>query len=339
MRQSIVYEGRALRPRLLSASSSFSDISTSRRSAADEALHHGLAMMRSASVSSLDMMSIRSSSPAVPSFPQPSAKYHLKPGKTFIDYSVSAADTSIAMFPVSWSVQNTVVFGRGNRVHLKNFTTNEDITQLCKIRESHGDLRLLDCGGKDQPHVVASSTTKGYIQIWDVTTKKATMAWQTTGVVSMKWNGPVLTIGGPRGTIRHFDTRISQTAKMKEQTRKVTRHQAGISSLAWNGEGKLLASGDETGLVYCWDTRQNAPLDVGELVQRRRKMQHGGVITVGLLLAFRVTRDADASCRPWRGARGRTRCSPAATPRRITRALSASGMSAACRLFMRHLIG
>jgi len=76
----------------------------------------------------------------------------------------------------------------------------------------------------------------------------------------MAWNGSVLTVGGQRGTIRHFDTRIKETAKMKEQSKRVTRHQAQICSLAWHGEGKFFASGDESGIVHVWDSRQNAPI-------------------------------------------------------------------------------
>ena len=90
----------------------------------------------------------------------------------------------------------------------------------------------------------------------------------------------MLTVGGERGSLRHYDTRIKEKATMKEQTKRVTRHQAAIGTLRWNEEGKLLASGDQSGLVYVWDSRQNVPLDVGELVQRRRKMQHAGPITV-----------------------------------------------------------
>lgn len=277
-------ERTALRPRLLSASSSYSDLSTRSRgrSAIDDRISSGMAMLRSGSVSSLDL---RSSSPVVQTYPEPSAKHHLKPGRTAIDF---AAAPDSAACPMAWSVANSIFFGRGNRIYYKNVGGSEEAAQLCKVRDNHGDLTLLDCGGKDQPHVLASATSKGYIQIWDVTTKKAAMSWQSTGVLAMRWNGPVLTIGGPKGTIRHYDTRVGNTAKMKEQTRKVTRHQAPISGLAWNGEGKLLASGDQAGVIYCWDTRQNVPLDVGDQVQRRRKMQHDGVITVSP--PFRVRR-------------------------------------------------
>ncbi|TFK71204.1 WD40 repeat-like protein [Pluteus cervinus] len=179
---------------------------------------------------------------------------------------------------LSCSPNNVLLFTRGNRVHYKNITSNEEVGQLCKLQESHGDVQIICCGGSDQPDVVALGTSTGLIQIWDLKAKKKTSSWSTKGVSSMRWNGATLTVGGLKGTIRHYDTRISPTVKMKEQSRKVTRHQARITSLDWNVEGTLLASGDESGIVYCWDSRQKVPLDVGEFVQRRKKMQHEGCV-------------------------------------------------------------
>ncbi|OBZ74297.1 Cell division cycle protein 20 [Grifola frondosa] len=211
-------------------------------------------------------------------YPETSAHRHMRPGKQTIDFSVANADATNGVWPVSWSLHDLVVFTRGKRVHYKNLAASEGVGQLCKVSANHGNVRLLQCGGREQPNVVALCTAKGHIQLWDISAKKLTASWTVKGATAMQWNGPTLTVGGERGSIRHFDTRIKETAKMKEQTKKVTRHQARISSVAWNGDGKLMASGDASGLVLVWDARQNTPLDVGEMVQRRRKMQHVGVV-------------------------------------------------------------
>jgi len=170
------------------------------------------------------------------------------------------------------------VFGRGNRVHYKSLTNNEDVAQLCKLRDSSGDLRFLECGDRDQPNTVAAGTSTGYLQLWDISTKKSTGSWQANGASAMKWNGPTLTVGLQKGTIKHYDSR---TPKSKESIKRVTRHQAKITALAWNVEGKYYASGDETGMVFCWDIRQpGVPVEeVGDMVQRRRKIQHTGAVT------------------------------------------------------------
>lgn len=225
--------------------------------------------------------SLASTANAAPSYPECSAKFHLRNTKLTLDFSVPPGDNALEVAPLlSCSSQNTLFFSRGNRVHYKNITTSEDIGQLCKLQDSHGDLRIIECGGADQPDIVALGTSKGLIQIWDVKTKKKTTSWTTKSVTAMRWNGPILTIGGLKGTIRHYDTRVSPTSKMKEQVRKVTRHQARITSLEWNIDGKILASGDQSGTVYCWDSREKVPLDVGEFIQRRKKMQHSGAISV-----------------------------------------------------------
>ena len=223
----------------------------------------------------------RSSSPAIPipSLPNISAKFQLKPDRVLIDFNVATEDAQAGVAPVCWSSKNFVVFGRGNRIHYKNMSSTEDISQLCKIRGSHGNLRLIESA--PDPAVIALCTSKGHIQLYDLPTKTLTATWQTKNVTAMRWNGPVLTVGGQRGDIRHFDTRIQPSAKMKEQTRKVTRHQANITCLAWHKDGKLMASGDEGGLSLVWDSRKpGGPMDVGETIQRRKKMQHDGPVSV-----------------------------------------------------------
>lgn len=235
---------------------------------------------------SVSTASLHSDTPSIPIYPESSAKHFLRNTKVTIDFSSPLVDTVAGFSLLSCSSQNVLFFSRGNRVHFKNLTTSEEVGQLCKLQDSHGDLRMIECSGTDQSDVVALGTSKGLVQIWDVKAKKMTASWSTKGVSAMRWNGAVLTIGGLKGTIRHYDTRINPTPKMKEQARKVTRHQARITSLAWNIDGNILASGDETGIIYCWDPRQKIPLDVGDFVQRRKKMQHLGIATVRFCLPY-----------------------------------------------------
>ncbi|KAA1474138.1 WD40 repeat-like protein [Dentipellis sp. KUC8613] len=223
-------------------------------------------------------ISFRSNSPMAPLFPETSARHHLRNGKVSIDFS-GTTDSCLGMTsPVSWSLKNIVIFGRGNRVYLKNLSTSEDVVGLAKLKEDHGVLRLLECADEQFPNTVALATSQGYIQVWDLAAQKIVSDWRTKPVTAMKWSGSILAVGGEKGSIRHFDTRIKEKGKMKDQAKKVLRHQARISSLAWNHDGRILASGDESGVIYCWDSRKNAPLDVGDLIQRRRKMQHDGCV-------------------------------------------------------------
>ncbi|KAJ6463551.1 WD40 repeat-like protein [Mycena sanguinolenta] len=226
--------------------------------------------MRSASFSSFHS---QTSEPSLqPYYPDGSSKYCLRDSRFTIDFSPSSGKS----MPLTYSTQNhNLYFSRGNRVHYRNMIAADSVTQLCKLQDKDGDLTLLEAGGAH----LAVATSKGIVQVWDAQSKKLICNWTTKGVGSMAWNESVLSIGGTKGTIRHYDIRVQPTSKMKEQAAKVTRHQASIATLTWNKDGKLLASGDESGLVYTWDSRAKIPLDVGEFHQRRKKIQHAHPIS------------------------------------------------------------
>ncbi|KAJ7146202.1 WD40-repeat-containing domain protein [Mycena epipterygia] len=234
-----------------------------------------MTLVRSASFSSFHSQATEAS--IQPYYPEGSSKYALRDSRVAIDFSLpSTSDTSV---PLAYSSHNVLYFTRGNRVQYRNMVTADSVSQLCKLQEKYGDLKLLAAGGVDQAGLLAIATSKGTVQLWDTESKKMIGSWTTKGVASMAWNGAVLSIGGVKGTIRHYDTRVQPISKMKEQVSKVTRHQASIPTLSWNTDGRLLASGDENGVVYCWDVRTKIPLDVGEFVQRRKKIQHKSAIS------------------------------------------------------------
>ncbi|KAK7045406.1 hypothetical protein VNI00_007659 [Paramarasmius palmivorus] len=263
------------------------------------------ALTRSVSVSSIST----SYSYAAPKLEPPkltdnSASYHLAATKTVIDFSLPSDDTADSYLPMACSLTNVLFFPRGNRVHFKNLQVqnSEDITQLLKLQEKHGDARIIECGGIEQSNRIALSTSTGYILLWDVTEKKQVMSWHTNAG-AMAWNGQVLVVGEVKGTVRFFDTRISPTKKMKGEARKLIRHQSRITRMKWNENKKFLATADDSGTVHCWDDRQRIPLDVGEFVQRRKKIQHDTAITALAWCPwqpkFLGTGDANGTVRLW----------------------------------------
>ncbi|KAJ7452037.1 WD40 repeat-like protein [Mycena galericulata] len=235
-------------------------------------------LRRSASFSSLLLSQATDAPKSEPYYPVGSSKFSLRDSRLSVDFSLpSGSDDTGTPVPLSCSAQNILYFSRGNRVQCRNMTAADSVSQLCKLNaEKYGNLKLIAASGDAR---LALATTKGIIQIWDTDTKKMIASWTTKGVASMAWNGPMLSIGGVKGAIRVYDTRIESVSKMKEKVFKVTRHQAPISCLSWNRDGRLLASGDEAGVVYCWDARSRVPLDVGEFLQRRKKIQHTGIIS------------------------------------------------------------
>ncbi|TBU31009.1 WD40 repeat-like protein [Dichomitus squalens] len=210
--------------------------------------------------------------------------FHVLKSVNNIDYSVSPATDATATTagsPIGWSHSNALVFGRGNRVYYKSMADTEGVAQqLCKITDSMGSLSLVQCAGENQPSTVALATSNGHMQLWDLTTKRPTIQWKLKGPSAMIFNGTTLTVGDEKGALRHYDTRVTDPAKLKDQATKVTRHQGRITTLAWHRDKFTVASGDQNGLILVWDVRKpRVPLEVGELVQRRRKMQHAGAIT------------------------------------------------------------
>ncbi|KAF9484166.1 WD40 repeat-like protein [Pholiota conissans] len=195
-----------------------------------------------------------------------------------IDYSLPDASSEVKARLLTCSPTSVVYFTRGNRVHHKNISTNSDVSQLCKYSEKLGNIRVLESGGISQANTLAIGSSKGYIHLWDVNARKVTVSWcATKEITALAWNGPILSVGGIKGSIRHYDTRLPAT-KMREQAH-LARHRGRVTCLKWNEDGRFLASGDVSGKVHCWELGQNVPLNVGETVTRRKQIQHDGRIT------------------------------------------------------------
>ena len=269
----------------------------------------------------------------IPTFKEHSS-FHVLKSVNNIDYSVPSPADATAGSPIGWSHSNALVFGRGNRVYYKSMADTERVAQqLCKITDTMGNLALVQCAGEKHPNTAMLATSNGHMQLWDLVTKRPTLQWRMKGPSAMIFNATLLTVGDEKGALRHYDTRVNDPAKMKDQATKVTRHQGRITSLAWNRDGFTVASGDQNGLILVWDIRKpRLPLEVGELVQRRRKMQHVGAITVRGIVPFIATVEHAAHVdvmagRRSRGARGTASTSSPGTLRPTRQARSASGTS------------
>lgn len=216
-------------------------------------------------------------------FAPESSRYHMQSQpRAMIDYSRPQGDAGHTSCPLSWSSNNVLAFPRGNRIYLKNVSSSvEDVGYTFKPMKKHGILRLLDFS-TETPNVLALGTSNGNIELWDIEARKMTRSWTATGMTRLQWNeGKVLAVGDEKGSIQYYDTRIDDRKEMKMKKGKVTRHEAAITSLSWNRrDPRYLATGASDGVVYFWDNRQDAPLNMGEMVQRRRKMQHDNAVSV-----------------------------------------------------------
>jgi len=192
-------------------------------------------------------------------------------------------------------------FTRGNRVHVKPWSRqsnhNQDITQNCRVEEKYGEVKLLGCSKLKEEVVIV--TTKGTgnsfgtVFLVDVeASNKPTWSWRASKPIgAVEWHGNLVTVGTANdGMIKFYDVRTRGeggkfSVKMKSDSRRLTRHQGRITKLGWNKTGQVLASGDENGVVYCWDDRTKVPLEVGDASSRRKKMKHQGAVSVSGVLS------------------------------------------------------
>lgn len=243
-------------------------------------LKAGIALMRSASMSLL---------PTVRSYPENSAKYFMEHARTTFDYTLPDASDASSARLLTCSASNFAYFTRKNRVYYKNIlaTDNTDISQFCRLTDTYGTIRGLECSGE----TLALGTSQGKIQIWDIQAKKLSLCWSTSqDITALAWNRSVLTVGSSNGRIRHYDTRLA-AGKVRAQAKKVTRHARQITCLAWNKTGEFLASGDASGEVHCWQEGMNRPLEIGDATETRtKKIQDSGRINVcarGCIISLR----------------------------------------------------
>ncbi|KAF7321142.1 WD-REPEATS-REGION domain-containing protein [Mycena chlorophos] len=289
---------RASRPPNSSASSASG---TSRTSVQTDRSSDTRSLVRSASFSSFHPRPQDPASTKSPNLPHGSARYYLRATRLTLDFSVGASSQAAAAVapvvpeanatvairrnpvPLAYSGHQILYFSRANRVQYRPMgynSQNAEVGQLCRIQDKHGELVVLQAGGLEQrTGIVALATSTGSIQLWDTEMKKLVMGWTVKGVSSLAWSGAVVTVGTEKGSVRHYDTRIQPTTKMKEQAMKITRHEGRVGVLQWNADGRLLASGDDNGVVFTWDSRTRTPLDVGEYHMRRKKIQHNGEVS------------------------------------------------------------
>ncbi|KAL1673486.1 hypothetical protein EV122DRAFT_222588 [Schizophyllum commune] len=212
-----------------------------------------------------------------------SARTHLQPTGTSFDYSLPPGFDASLPIPLACTASDVVLFPRKNRIYGKALTAATAPSQLAKIPEKYGGLTLLAAAGADYPHLFAAATRRNQIYVYDVNKPNEPVTWFGAGaeVGAMAWNHAVLTVGDGKGRIRHYDTRITPANRMREQARRLMRHQAKVTALGYHRLGNKLASGDAAGNVFVWDIRNQdtSPMDVGEFVLRRKKIQHEAPIS------------------------------------------------------------
>ncbi|XP_018025327.1 cell division cycle protein 20 homolog [Hyalella azteca] len=155
---------------------------------------------------------------------------------------------------VDWSCNNHVVVALGVSVYVWN-AGDGSIANLTQVESPD---YICSLSWITDGSVLAVGLSTGEVQLWDVGQEKLmrTMAGHEGRVATLAWRGAALMSSGARsGQIIHHDVRVAQHA-----TAVVNAHNQEVCGLAWNSEGRLLASGGNDNIVNIWDARNTTAL-------------------------------------------------------------------------------
>lgn len=150
---------------------------------------------------------------------------------------------------LDWGADNLLAVGLSDSVFVWNAQTGS-ILELCRT-EHPSDIYSAVKWSSDGGLLAIASSGNG-IQIWDAGGHQLlrTVRGQATRVGSLSWNQHLLTSGGRDGTIINHDVRIARSV-----TAQLCGHEQEVCGLAWDSEGRQLASGGNDNIVCLWDTQ------------------------------------------------------------------------------------
>ncbi|KAG6910389.1 hypothetical protein DXG01_011104 [Tephrocybe rancida] len=179
--------------------------------------------------------------------------------------------------PITWSLDNRIAVACGRDIFYQDLETRA-VTRLCTLDVAGGgELCQVQWGGPGRERQLALGTTGGIMQVWDAgqdsgngTLLRMWHESNSLGVGALDWNRDLVAVGLQDGSISLFDVRSAK------ETRRVSVHKSRILGLKWNGDGSVMASSDDLGMVYIWDKRAGKGLL--EEGTQGSKMRHRGPV-------------------------------------------------------------
>nr|XP_027101327.1 cell division cycle 20.5, cofactor of APC complex-like [Coffea arabica]XP_027109613.1 cell division cycle 20.5, cofactor of APC complex-like [Coffea arabica] len=148
---------------------------------------------------------------------------------------------------LDWGSGNLIAVALGSALYTWNPSNRAihkllDVDSQCDYPTSlawSGDARKIAVG-----HMCSD------VQLWDAETSKLvrSLRGHQNKVVSVEWNGHILTSGGNDKAIINHDVRAK-----KSLTCYLRVHTRGVCSLKWSRRSNILASGGDDNLVYIWN--------------------------------------------------------------------------------------
>ena len=204
-----------------------------------------------------------------------SAASHLGTRKQFIlALDGPGIPTDPFAYPLCWSSRNSIAVACGRQMYYQNLDTHI-ITHLGTLNERReGRLYTIEWS-KDDPMLLASGSTTGFIHLWDSAQEELVRSWRSkddAAVGGMDWRGNVITVGRSGGDVDLFDSREA------ERVGVLTGHKWRVFGVRWSPSGEYLATSDERGVMQIWDVRAGKALtDASKLGCKKRS---GGPVKV-----------------------------------------------------------
>lgn len=150
---------------------------------------------------------------------------------------------------LSWSCDNILAVALGPTVYLWNAVTG-DIDELMNL--PNDDDYVSSVKWAQQGQYIAIGTSGGSVHIWDADAKKRLrdMPGHSERVSSLSWNRQIVSSGARDYTIvNHEVSMVNPIVSI------INGHEGEVCSLAWNRDGKLLASGSNDNNFHVRDIR------------------------------------------------------------------------------------
>lgn len=172
---------------------------------------------------------------------------------------------------MSWSEDNIIAIALDASVYLYDFT-KQKVEHVTTVQ---GDVHVTSVSwwkGSGRSKFLAIATSMNTIEIWD--TQSACQVRRLRGlpgtVGSLDWNQQWLTSGGSDSSILQHDIRTPTIIS------EYAGHTGRVCGLAWNAQGKTLASGGCDNTVHIWDACMSS--------RRPNGVYSGGVVSPQVVL-------------------------------------------------------
>lgn len=179
--------------------------------------------------------------------------------------------------PMAWSQSNVIGVAFKTNVYFQNLETRA-IVHLCRVAPGDGLVHSVDWDVKTK-QILAFGTTNGVVSTWDSRTQQEMVSWSgdRSAVGGLHWKEDVLAVGRRDGRVSLLDIRAPRDAQCIEG------HKRQVHGVKWSPDGRLLATGDHSGVIHVWDIRTK---DHFTLNERKQLSRHIGPVKVwGILLA------------------------------------------------------